>query len=152
MKKKPIKIHVISAMTAPARPPVDDDDEGDDDFSVDMTTDATICDEGGKIVIEYDEILSEEQSVTHTVLSFEKEKPQTVFLTRSGDVSMTCVLEENKRYRFMYNVGPASLDFVAVGHGVTNSIGTESGEIRLLYDMEIRGMLVNSCDFKMTII
>lgn len=149
MNKKPIKLHIVSALSGFVG---DTEQTEDDEINIDMTTDAVYCDGGDKIVIEYDELLSEENNITHTVLSFEKENPGTVFLTRSGDLHMTCVLEEKKRYRFLYDIGPASLECVAVGRKVRNSISEAAGGIKLNYDMEMRGMLMRRCDFEMTII
>lgn len=145
MNKKPIKLRIRSKQFGLTG-------EKDEAESFDMTTDATLCENGGNVVIEYDEKLSAEDGVTHTSLSFDRNKPETVFLSRLGGARMTCVLEEKQRYRFLYDVGFAAIELVAVGHSVKNRISEDGGDMCLRYDMESRGIVMRHCDFKMTIV
>lgn len=145
MNKKPIKVRIRSTQYGLTG-------SKDDCERFDMTTDATLCEKNGKIVIEYDEGLTDDGGITHTALSFDRNKPDTVFLTRQGGMRMTCVLEEKQRYRFLYDVGFAALELVAVGHSVRNNISQAGGDLCLKYDMESRGIVMRRCDFKMTII
>lgn len=117
----------------------------------DMTTDAALIETDDKITIEYDEFLSDDDGITHTALSFSRKNPETVFLTRSGEVDMTCVIEEKKRYSFRYDMGIAFFDIIAVGKKVKNKLIDKSKSAHFVYDMEMNGTTVQTCDLKMHI-
>ena len=149
MKKQQIKLRVISRV------------EGSDEFTeeetestfTDMTTAAELITSDDKVSVEYDEVLSSgDASVTHTVISFDRKNPDTIFLTRSGDVHMTCVIEERMRYRFNYDVGFASFELIAAGKKVNNSLLDKSGTLKMNYDIEMHGMMIRKCDMKVTIL
>ena len=103
-----------------------------------------------KISVEYDELLSDDGAPTRTVLLFEREKPETVFLSRNGDVKMTCVIEEKTRYRFTYDIGVAALELVCVGQSVKNELSDNGGKLSVKYDIEARGVTVQSCELSVT--
>lgn len=142
MTVNPIKLRVVSTVCY---------FPSDDPSHTDMTTEATISDDGEKVILEYDEFLSEDSGVTHTSVSFEKSKPGTVFLTREGEVDMTCVIEEKMRYRFKYDIGVCALELMAVGKSVKNHLLDKSKSAKLEYDMEMNGAKVQSCEIKIYI-
>ncbi|MBQ9510346.1 MAG: DUF1934 domain-containing protein [Clostridia bacterium] len=149
MKKKQIKLRVVSHT------------EGNDEFDAgekeseftDITTTAELSMSGDRVVIEYDEVLSSgDDTVTHTAISFDKNSPNVIFLTRTGDVQMTCVIEEKTRYRFSYDVGFAVFELIAAGKKVKNSLLDTSGTLKMSYDVEMHGMMIRTCDMRVTII
>lgn len=144
MIKKEIKLRIKSIQRSGV------DDDGDD--IIEIVTDAVLSESNGKFLLEYDELLSDGASPTSTSLTFEKNTPGTVFLSREGDVTMTCVIAERTRYRFSYNLGFASIELVCVGHKVENSISPFGGKIFLSYDIEARGVPVQRCELMITII
>ena len=150
MKKRQIKLRVVSRIEGS-----DDFTEETDDESTftDITTAAELITSDDKVSLEYDEVLSSgDASVTHTVISFDKKSPDTIFLTRSGDVHMTCVIEERMRYRFSYDVGFAAFELIAAGKKVNNSLLDTSGTLKMIYDIEMHGMMIRQCDMKVTIL
>ena len=149
MKKQQIKLRVVSRI------------EGNDDFAeeevesafTDITTTAELITSDDKVSVEYDEALSSgDASITHTAISFDRKNPDTVFLTRSGDVHMTCVVEERMRYRFNYDVGFAAFELIAAGKKVNNSLLDTSRTLKMSYDLEMHGMMIRKCEMKVTIL
>lgn len=145
MTKRDLKIRVISDTES-----VGDDGENDS-VHTDMTTDAKMTETGDRIEIGYDELLSDDGDVSHTLIAFDRTHPGTVFLTRTGFLSMTCVIEENVRYRFTYDIGIAALEMFAVGKTVKNSILDASKTLRMAYDLELRGMTMRRCSLRLTL-
>lgn len=144
MTKKEIKIRITSVQRSGS--------DGEDENTVEIVTDATLSDEGGRLSVSYSEFLSDRAAPTATTLVFDKESPDTVFLSREGEITMSCVIAEKTRYRFAYNLGFTSIELVCVGHEVRNNISSFGGEMFLRYDIEAHGVTVQSCEMTITII
>ena len=144
MTEKTVKLKVKSVQNTGV--------EEEESEITELLTDAVLSVSDGRISLGYDEIVSDDGDVCSTSLVFDKAKPGTVFLSRKGDVTMNCVIEEKTRYRFSYDLGFASMDLVCVGHEVKNSISTSGGEMLLRYDIETRGVPVQSCVLLITVI
>ena len=142
MTKKDVKLKIKSVQRSGI--------PGDKDEQLEILTDAVINASKEKISVEYDELLSDDGAPTRTVLLFEREKPETVFLSRNGDVKMTCVIEEKTRYRFTYDIGVAALELVCVGQSVKNELSDNGGKLSVKYDREARGVTVQSCELSVT--
>lgn len=143
MTKRNVKLKIRSVQAS--------GNDGSED-TVEILTDAVLSERGGKVSLEYKELLSEDGIPTETSLVFDKEKPDTVFLSRKGDVKMSCVIEKKERYRFSYNLGFAAIELMCVGKDVRNGIPEGKGELDLEYDIEARGAIVQSCSLKIAII
>lgn len=149
MKKKQIKLRVVSRTEENGQL----DGEEDESTYTDITTTAELSTNGDRVTVEYDEVLSsEETSATHTAISFDKNAPNVIFLTRTGDVHMTCVIEEKTRYRFSYDVGFAVFELIAAGKKVKNSLLDTSGTLKMSYGIEMHGMMMRTCDMRVTIL
>ena len=143
MTKKNVKLRIRSVQ-------ISGNDSSED--TIEILTDAILSEHGGKTSLEYKELLSEDRIPTETSLVFDKEKPDTIFLCRKGDVKMNCVIEKKERYRFSYNLGFAAIELICVGKDVRNGISEGKGELDLEYDIEARGATVQSCSLKRAII
>ena len=75
MTKKDVKLKIKSVQRSGI--------PGDKDEQLEILTDAVINASKEKISVEYDELLSDDGAPTRTVLLFEREKPETVFLSRN---------------------------------------------------------------------
>ncbi len=142
MTKKDVKLKIKSVQRSGI--------PGDKDEQFEMLTDAVINSSKEGISVEYDELLSEDGAPTRTVLLFKRENPETIFLSREGDAKMTCVIEEKTRYRFTYDIGIAALDLICVGQSVKNELSDSGGRLSLKYDIEARGVTVQSCELSVT--
>lgn len=146
MTKRSLQLRVVSDTES-----IGDDDLESDAVHTDITTDATLTEVGGRIELGYDEILSDDGEYSHTLIAFDRKRPQTVFLTRTGFLNMTCAIEENMRYRFTYDIGIAAFEMISVGKKVKNSLLDSSGTLRMTYDLELRGMTMRRCSLRLTI-
>ncbi len=123
-----------------------------DPYVIELTTDGKILDDGEKVVIKYDEYVEEDSSnVAHTSLTFSKDKPGIVTLSRSGAVQSSCVFSEGERHKMLYTLDVGTIEFGVHTRNLENTIKNKSGNIRMKYDTEVRGSVVRQCDFKITV-
>ena len=121
-------------------------------YVIEFATDGKIQDDGDKITIKYDEYLEEESSnVAHTTLSFHRNTPGTVTLSRNGAVKSSCVFSEGERHKMLYTMDVGTLEFGVHTKDLKNTIKNNNGNIHMKYDTEVRGSVVRQCDFKITI-
>lgn len=131
--------------------------EGGEGYNAEPVTMNVICeadltDDGDNVYIEYEEHLSDDGGVTHSKLVFSKNKPETVSLIRSGEVSTVCSFTAGERYACSYNMGGLVLDFCIVTKALKNTLTFGGGNITLNYNMEVRGIVMSRNEYKLTVI
>ena len=121
-------------------------------YVIELTTDGKLVDDGEKVTIKYDEYVEEDSSsVAHTSLTFSKNNPGIVTLSRSGAVQSSCVFSEGERHKMLYTMDVGTIEFGVLTRNLENTIKNKSGNIRMKYDTEVRGSVVRQCDFKITV-
>lgn len=121
-------------------------------YVIELTTDGKILDDGERVTIKYDEYVEEDSSsVAHTSLTFLKNNPGIVTLSRSGAVQASCVFSEGERHKMLYTMDVGTIEFGVLTRNLENTIKNKSGNIRMKYDTEVRGSVVRQCDFKITV-
>ena len=120
--------------------------------SMNVICEAELTDDGENVYIEYEEHLSDDGGVTHTKLVFSKNRPETVSLIRSGEVSTVCSFTEGERYACSYNMGGLMLEFCIVTKALKNNLSVNGGSITLNYNMEVRGIVMSRNEYKLKVI
>jgi len=121
-------------------------------YVIELTTDGKILDDGERVTIKYDEYVEEDSSsVAHTSLTFLKNNPGIVTLSRSGAVQASCVFSKGERHKMLYTMDVGTIEFGVLTRNLENTIKNKSGNIRMKYDTEVRGSVVRQCDFKITV-
>lgn len=111
----------------------------------------TLSDKDGRIEIAYDETEATGMAGSRTAISFMKNEPGIVCMTREGAVSTTLVFESAKRYRCVYQTPYMPFEICVRTHKVDNRLATD-GVLFLDYIIEIRGAQAERTKFSMQIL
>lgn len=104
-----------------------------------LTTEMTFRLRDGKYCFSYDESTLTGMEGTRTEISFSPESPELIFITRSGNVISTLVLEQNRRHVCSYQTPMMPFELVVVASTARNTLTPRGGRLDLDYFIEIRG-------------
>ena len=128
--------------------PAEDASEAD---ILEINSVGTMTDDGDRIFITYNETEATGMNGSTTSVSFLKNAPEIVTMTRDGLVSATLVFEESKRHHCIYKTPFMPFEVCVKTKNVINNI-LLSGELELDYIVEIRGAKAERTKFKMQIL
>ena len=118
---------------------------------LDINSLGTYTDDGDRISISYDESEATGMEGSNTTISFLKNDPLIVSMTRTGLVSATLVFEEGKRYHCIYKTPFMPFEICIRTVKVENLILT-AGTLSLDYIVEIRGAKAERTKFSCKIL
>ncbi len=108
-------------------------------------------DDGERISISYDESEATGMEGSSTTVSFLKNDPNVISMTRTGIVSATLVFEEGKRYHCIYKTPFMPFEICVRTFKVQNLI-LGAGTLSLDYIVEIRGAKAERTKFSCKIL
>lgn len=108
-------------------------------------------DDGERIIVSYEETEATGMDGSRTSVTFLKNEPHIVTMTRDGVVSTTLVFEEGKRHHCIYDTMFMPFEVCVHTKKVVNRL-LDEGYIDLDYVVEIRGAKAERTKFKMQII
>lgn len=95
---------------------------------------------GERISVSYKEAELSEDGECITEISFQKDDPGCITITRSGSLSAAFVIEEGKRQYSVYNTPYGALEMCVYARRVENSVSESGGALLLDYAVELKGM------------
>ncbi len=101
---------------------------------------ASIRDDGGRLILSYEETIDKDESPVPTVLSFDRAEPGLVTIERKGFLRSVMIFEAGKRHRAMYKTPFAAFDMTVFSRSVENALTPEGGTLRLVYCVEFKGV------------
>ena len=111
----------------------------------------TMSDDGKRISISYNETEASGMDGSVTSVSFLKDAPEILTMTRDGAVSATLVFEEEKRHHCIYKTPFMPFEVCVKTKKVVNNL-LVGGTLELDYIVEIRGAKAERTKFKMQIL
>lgn len=108
-------------------------------------------DDGERVSISYEESEATGMDGSQTAVTFLKNQPQIITMTRDGLVSATLVFEEGKRHHCIYKTPFMPFEVCVHTKKVVNRI-LDGGFVELDYVVEIRGAKAERTKFKMQLL
>ena len=112
-----------------------------EDEVIEMSTDATIRDDGKNIELKYKE--SEEMGMPNTTTSliFTKDDPKKLNMVRTGENTAGFVFsDKQKRQRCAYNVAGFPMELCVCTRSIDNRVTMTGGTLDLDYVIEVQGV------------
>lgn len=116
------------------------DEDGENEQTIEISTDGTLSVEDGKFLISYDESELTGMDGAHTALEFLETTPEQVTMTRSGSASTSMIFKEDARYMSTYETGIFPLEMCISTKSVENTVNENGGTIVIDYTVEIHGV------------
>jgi uncharacterized beta-barrel protein YwiB (DUF1934 family) len=115
--------------------------------SVESCTLASITERDGRLIIEYDDAIDDDESPVPTKLSFAVGEPGLITLERKGFLRSVMIFEAGKRHRAIYKTPFAGFEMTVFSRTVENSLTPNGGKLRLDYAVEFRGAAEQKVSF-----
>lgn len=117
----------------------------DDEIStkIEINCTGTLSERNGEMSVVYEEPQESGMGKTLTTLSFRRDAPQTVSLSREGEVHSFFVFDESvPRTNYYYETTPMPFQMAVQTKRLINRIGEAGGTLHLDYKIDIRGLNV----------
>ena len=112
-----------------------------EDEVIEMSTDATLRDDGKNIGLSYKESDDMGLPNTTTTLIFAKDKPNYLNMVRNGENKASFVFSDTeKRQRCAYNVAGFPMELSVCTRSIDNRVTMEGGTLELDYIVEVQGI------------
>ena len=158
---KEARIKILSELYEVEASLFTDDDEAPEFFEDDnkpvepeimeINSIGSICDDGERVTVSYEESDATGMQGSVTSLTFLKSDPSIVTMMRTGLVSATLVFEEGKRHHCIYKTPFMPFEVCIHTTKVVNLLNVGS-TLELDYIVEIRGAKAERTKFKMQIL
>lgn len=107
--------------------------------SIESRSLASICELDGKVILNYDDTVDDDEDPVPTVLSFHVEEPGLITLERRGFLRSVMIFEQGKRHRATYKTPFAVFEMTVFSRTVENALTADGGTLTLEYTLEFRG-------------
>lgn len=128
--------------------PEEPDEETD---RVELTTEARYRDDGTRVFISYEENECSGMKGSTTTLSFRKNEPGILSMTRTGALRVALLFEAGRRHTCVYQTPLMPFEVCVSAKKVQNDI-EKSGTLYLDYLVELRGAQAERTKFKLTLL
>ena len=105
---------------------------------LELVTDARYLDDGSRVSISYTEGEISGMGGSTTTISFQKNAPALITMTRTGDVRTALVFEKGARHISVYQTPLMPFEVAVYTEAVENDLA-ENGKLHLSYTVELRG-------------
>lgn len=123
-----------------------------EDEVIEMSTDATIRDDGKNIELRYKESEEMGMSNTTTSLIFSKEEPNQLNMVRTGENTAGFVFsDKQKRQRCAYNVAGFPMELCVCTRSIDNRVTMTGGTLDLDYIIEVQGVKTQRNRFSVSV-
>ena len=119
--------------------------------TIELTMEGRYYDDGTRITISYKEGELTGMKDARTTLSFQKNEPQLITMTRDGAVRTAMIFEPGRRHLCMYQTLYMPFELAVATKKIENRI-EENGTLHLIYTAEIKGANGQYTDFTMTLL
>ncbi|MBQ9802729.1 MAG: DUF1934 domain-containing protein [Clostridia bacterium] len=116
-----------------------------------LMMESTYYDDGTRVTLSYREGELTGMEGTKTTLSFQKNEPALVTMTRDGTVRTALVFEEGRRHLCIYQTPFMPFEVAVMTRRVENRIA-ENGTLHLVYTVELKGANAQHSDFSLTLL
>lgn len=118
---------------------------------LEMTASGSYYDDGTRISISYREGEQTGMKNARTTISFQKNDPGLVTMTRDGEVRTALCFEEGRRHISVYQTPYMPFEVAVKTKRVKNRI-VENGTLHLDYTVELKGANAEHTDFSLTLL
>ena len=118
---------------------------------IDVDYAGTLSTRDGRLIIRYEESELTGMLGATTEVSFDLSDPSIVMMQRTGVVKTSFCFEEGARIECVQETGEFALSFVVDTAAMSNGLGTDGGDLKISYAMEVRGNLVQRSLMHLTV-
>lgn len=119
--------------------------------TIELMMEGRYHDDGTRVTISYKEGELTGMKDARTSISFQKNEPCLVTMTRDGAVRTAMIFEPGQRHLCMYQTPYMPFELAVATKRVENHI-EENGTLHLIYTAEIKGANAQYTDFTMTLL
>lgn len=118
---------------------------------LEMTVDGVLREDATHVYLSYKEGELTEMGDTTTTISYQKDMPKLVSITRNGTVRSTLVFEEGTQQRSVYETPYMPFEVATYTTLIKNSLLTD-GHLRMRYIVEIKGANAERTNMTLTLL
>ncbi len=129
----------------------ENEEQSDTPDILEINSVATLIDDGSRVTVSYDESDESGMEGSVTSVTYLKDQPETVTMTRDGIVSATLVFDEGKRNHCLYKTPYMPFEVCVYTKKIDNRLLSD-GVLELDYFVEIRGAKAERTKFTMKLL
>lgn len=135
-----------AAATEPRQAPDDTEPE-----RLEMTVEGVLREDATHVYLSYKEGDLTEMGDTTTTISYQKDTPKLVSITRNGAVKSTLVFEEKTRHITVYETPFMPFEIATYAKRVENDL-LSTGKLHMNYSVQIKGANAEQTDITLTLL
>lgn len=118
---------------------------------LEMTVEGVLREDATHVYLSYKEGNLTEMGDTTTTVSYQKDTPRLVSITRNGTVKSTLVFEEKTRHITVYETPYMPFEIATYAKRVENDL-LDGGKLHMRYTVEIKGADAEQTDITLTLL
>ncbi len=135
-----------AAATEPRQAPADNEPD-----QLEMTVEGTLREDATHVYLFYKEGELTEMGDTTTTISYQKDAPKLITVTRNGAVRTTMVLQEATRHTTVYETPYMPFELATYATRIQNAL-LDEGKLQMRYTVELKGAAAEHTDLSITLL